>query len=412
MISTAKRTLIFLTGNTVAQATMSLSGLLLARWLSVPDYALYSIVIAMTGAITVLTKAGVDIGYTALLGRHWPDMTRAGELTRAAMKVRRRVSIVMLPLILITTGYTLWKNGASPGLTAILLVFLVVFWVGDMSTRIVDQILFFDKQSSRLQLLDTIIAVVRLGAILAVFFAGWLGLIWAAAINSLAALARIPLIWRWIRQFLPAQTFDLRQDDTEEIWKAVKKQMPVTLFFVFQSQIVLLVLSIFAGSAQVAGYGALTRLTQLLVPVQAFVYAIAVPIFAKRKHKLGRTLSILVGLCAVPGVLLVLLSLTAPWVLLWLVGPHYADLQNEVVLACLMAAVNRTAGAFRNLVSYKGWLTFNWLSILINISWIASGPFLFDLGTVSGALMFQTGFAIGPVVSALADFTYNSRKTG
>ncbi|MEP4035597.1 hypothetical protein [Pseudophaeobacter sp.] len=406
-----KRALIFLTGSAVAQAAASLTGLLLARWLIIEDYAIYTIMIAITGAVTVLTRSGVHLGFSTLLGRSWPDLTRAGQILRAAVHLRRIVSMFMLPPVMAVTVYLLWENGAGSWLVLAMLGLLFLYWWADMRTQMLDQVLYFDKQTTKVQTLDTLLSIARACFVATLFLSGGLTVIWAVMASVGVAIARMVPIGIWVRRKLPQPPHELVPSDRETLRQTVMKEMPVTIFVVFQGQIVLLVLSLAATSAEVAGYGALTRITQLLVPVQAFVFAFAVPIFAKRKAHLGRTLTTLVGLCTAPGLFLVATALVFPAGLLWLVGPNYADLHTEIVLACIMAMLIRTAGALRGLVSHRGWLTYNWLSIPINLAWIAAAPFVFDLGTISGALMFQMGFSLGTITSALVDFAV-ARKRG
>src|SRR4051794_20751093 len=87
------RAFTFFIGSAVAQAASAFTGLLLARWLSVQDYAIYTLIAVLMGAMTVLTKSGVQLGFTAILGRHWPDMERASAVVEAVGQARRLISL-------------------------------------------------------------------------------------------------------------------------------------------------------------------------------------------------------------------------------------------------------------------------------------------------------------------------------
>ena len=66
-ISLLKRASIFLSGNVIAQALSAAVGLLLARWLNIPDYAVYTIEISVMGAVSVLTNGGVSLCFSEIL---------------------------------------------------------------------------------------------------------------------------------------------------------------------------------------------------------------------------------------------------------------------------------------------------------------------------------------------------------
>ena len=404
-----KRALLFLAGNIAAQGLAALSGLLLARWLSVSDYAIYSIVFTVMGAITVLTKGGVHLGFTAILGRTWPDMTRAAQAIQSVLRVRHMLSIFILPPVLLMSGTLLWKNGAPALLICLLLCLLVIFWWADMRTKVVDQILYFAHQTTRIQMLDTSLAAIRLLTIPALYVTGYLNVLTAVLLAALVAILRIRPIIMWIHKLLPAGAHTSNPSDLAEMKAGVRRQMPVEIFYVFQAQIVLFVLSYFATSTDVAGYGALSRITQLLLPFQAFMYAFCVPIFARSTSKQGTLLLGLVALASLPGIMLIGVAALQPSMLLWLIGPNYADLQQETLIAAAVAAFSSAAGTAWSLVAHRGLVRWSWLQIPIGLIWCVIASLIFNLGTIKGALLLQGGFSIGLIVAATMDFIRQPR---
>ncbi|MGP5107651.1 hypothetical protein [Pseudomonas helleri] len=404
-----KRALLFLAGNIAAQGLAALSGLLLARWLSVSDYAIYSIVFTVMGAITVLTKGGVHLGFTAILGRTWPDMTRAAQAIQSVLRVRHMLSIFILPPVLLMSGTLLWQNGAPALLICLLLCLLVIFWWADMRTKVVDQILYFAHQTTRIQMLDTSLAAIRLLTIPALYVTGYLNVLTAVLLAALVAILRIRPIIMWIHKLLPAGAHTSNPSDLAEMKAGVRRQMPVEIFYVFQAQIVLFVLSYFATSTDVAGYGALSRITQLLLPFQAFMYAFCVPIFARSTSKQGTLLLGLVALASLPGIMLIGVAALQPSMLLWLIGPNYADLQQETLIAAAVAAFSSAAGTAWSLVAHRGLVRWSWLQIPIGLIWCVIASLIFNLGTIKGALLLQGGFSIGLIVAATMDFIRQPR---
>lgn len=161
-----------LAGNAVSLGLGAATGLLLARWMGVTDYGIYNIVATVMGAMTVLTKGGVHLGFTAILGRTWPDRQRAAQAIAAMRQVRQRLSLLVMPAVLLFSGAVLHVAGAGTALIIAMLVALVLFWFADVRTRIVDQILFFADQSTRVQWLDAALSALRLGAVALLFLFG------------------------------------------------------------------------------------------------------------------------------------------------------------------------------------------------------------------------------------------------
>jgi O-antigen/teichoic acid export membrane protein len=405
------RAFTFLIGNVAAQAASALTGLLLARWLSVPDYAIYTLIGILMGAIAVLTKSGVHLGFTAILGRHWPDMERAAAVVEAAWEARKLISIFVLPPLLAVSAFLLIQNHVAPILTGFFMLALIVFWWADMRTRIIDQILFFAGQTSRLQIMDTLIGMARLIAVVVLYVVNALSPVTAVLVGVLVAIVRIGPVVRWIRRLLPDIRISSLPADTREIRSVAMRQMPVELFYVFQSQIVILLLSSFGSTANVAGFGAIGRISQLLVPVSALSYAFCVPIFARATTMVVPILVTLVALSSIPGIMLILASFVSPSALLWLIGPNYSGLHEELVVCSLVGAINSIAGIAWNLAAHRGWNRWAWLQIPIGLVWCIVAPKILDVGSISGALLLGGGFSIGLIVSTVAD-VINGRRRG
>lgn len=385
------------------QSSAAVTGLLLARWLSVNDYAIYTLIAVLMGAISVLTKGGVQLGFTAILGRHWPDMERASAAIEAATAARRLISLFILPPLLGVSAFLLLRNDAGPVMTGLFVGTLVLFWWADMRTQVIDQILFFAKQTTRLQILDTAIGLARLFAVFVLHLVGALGSPTAVLVSVMAAVIRIGPVLRWISRLLPDVRLSALSSDVHEIRSTAMRQLPIDLFYVFQSQIVLFSLSVFGSTGNVAGYGAIGRISQLLVPVSALSYAFCIPVFARATSGIVPMLAGFVAVSSIPGIALVLASLLSPWTLLWLIGPRYASLGNELVVGAMVGAFNCTAGIAWALVAHRGWNRWAWLQIPVGLGWCAIAPKVLDVGSITGAFWLQGGFSLGVIAAASAD---------
>lgn len=403
-----KRLTVFLTGNVAAQGTAAIAGLLLARWLSVEDYAAYTIIIVLMGAITLLTKGGVHLGYTAILGRVWPDMNRVSEAIVAVLSVRRLISIFIMPFLILTTWILLRNNEVSPLDTTIILFLFILFWWADLRTRLVDQVLYFAKQTTKIQILDTALSFFRLCCIFLLFYSGLLNLLTAVLLSVLVALLRIGPILKWIDLLLPKEKPKVPLDtDLTEIKTGVKRQMPVELYTVFQSQIILIVLTFYGTVNEVAGFGALTRINQLLLPVEALTFAFLIPYFSRSNTiQAFKIYFPLVFVTLIPGFMLLILAIFFPQILLWIVGPNYADLNHELIIAVCVAVFLRATHTAWALLAHRGWVKFSWVQIPVGLSLCVISPLFLDLSKLSDALLLQLAFGIGVLCATSFDFYF------
>lgn len=392
---------LFLSGSVAAQGLAALTGLLLARWLSIEDYALYTIAFLLMGAINVLTKGGVHLGFTAILGRTWPDLERAAQAVSSALKARRTLSSLVLPPFFIASALLLYQNGSTPLQVGLLISLLLMFWLADMRTSVVDQIFFFAKQTTRIQGLDLALAFARLAVVLGLFAAGWLNLISAIFLAVLLAWLRVRPIMHWTSQILPMDRAKSQASDFQEMRQSVYRQFPSDLFQVFQVQIVILMMTAYATTSDIAGYGALSRLQQLTLPALSIMHAFAVPYFARtRQHVLPIYLA-LIALSSLPGIALVIVAWMVPEWLLWLIGNNYASLSHEVLMASVATAFSNIAMVAWTLVANRGWLKWSWLQIPLGLLWCVVAPvYLLDMSRLEDALVFRTGFALALLAAA------------
>lgn len=400
-ISIFKRASIFLTGNVMAQALSAAVGLLLARWLSVPEYAVYTIVISVMGAVSVLTKGGVALGFSAILGQTWPDKIRAAQAIKAMQHVRGRVSALMLPIVLIFSAALLNKAGASLVMTGTMIIALFIFWLADIRTRVVDQILFFANKSLRVQKLDTVLAIVRLFAIATLFWIDAVTIYSVIGIASLIAIFRIRPITTWIFELIPLKKAEKQPHDVTEITRLVKRQLPVDIWNVFQMQLVLIVLAWWGQPSELAGYGALSRIAQLLVPMQMFTYAFCIPYFSSSKDKIAQRYLQLLLILSLPGVALILTAAAFPEKLLLLIGPSYSNLDSEILVQAIVTAISSLTASAWSLLAHRGLAKWSWIQIPVGVTWCLSAPMVLDLSTINGALILKGGFSIG-LIAAIA----------
>ncbi len=378
-----------------SQGLGALAGLMLARWMNVGDYAIFTVMMIITGAMGVLTKGGVHLGFTAIVGRTWPDRIRAAQALKTAMQERRIISLLVLPPLFLVAGWLLYRNHASPALIAGLLGLLLLQWEFDMRTRIVDQILMFANRAPITQTLDAYLALFRVLAVLSLYYLGLLAPLAVVALGAIGAGMRIPFIVCWVNQELPVKAIILRPEDRAEIQCITRRQLPLEVFFVLQSQIILAILAWYSATEQTASIGALGRIGQLLLPAQAIVQAFGIPRFSSTKQHILRHWLLWSAVGGLPGFGLIIIAYFFPAVLLFLIGPSYANLHYELLVGTIGMASSAAIANSWQLLAHRGWNHLAWLQVPVVLTWCTATPLLLDLTKLDQVLWFQAGFPLG-----------------
>lgn len=403
MSTFVRRLALFLTGSVVAQGLAAMTGLFLVRWLTVEQYAIYTVATMATGAISVLSNGGANVGFVALIGREWPDHARTTSGLKALAQTRRLLFFWIMPLVAVLVGFLLLRAEAGAVTAVIIVALLAVFWLAEMHSRVVDRVLFFAHQTSRVQMLDAGLALARFAIVAVLFAAGGLNATTAVMAAVVISIGRVFPIRAWVERIAPHRPGPPLPEDVSEVVTGVRRQLPTSAFYVMQGQIVLLILSIHADNVAIAGFGALMRIAALFAPLRALNVAFFVPIAARAKSRIPRTILLLTSLNAIPGLMLVLLAATVPAAIIWLIGPQYADLEDEVLVMAICVTFTFTASTLWTLVSNRGWVKHSIAQIPIGLIWIAIATHFLDLSTISGALFLNAGFSLGPVLVGLTE---------
>ncbi|MDI3383030.1 hypothetical protein ACFPPF_02690 [Xenophilus aerolatus] len=400
----------FLTGALAAQGLSAVTGLLLTRWLSVEDYAVYTVLAILTGALTVLTMGGVNIAFSTIVGRVWPDRQRAADVLAACRRERHLISAVVLPFFLAIASWLLLKAGASVWLVVALLTLLMIQWFVELKSHITDQILLFAQRAARLQSLEAALGAARLAAVALLHAVNGVSILLVTVLAVIGAALRVPFVQKWARQEVPVDTAKVVESDRKEIRSVTLRQLPVELYYCFQSQVPLFLLAAMSAPAATASFGALGRLAQLFVPISMLVSAFAIPRFAQTKTRVLPAFMAWSLLGLVPGLFLVVVAAVAPSLLLMLIGPNYAHLQREVLIASIYSATVILSMTMWRLAANRGWNRWTLIQIPVFGLWCAGCWRFLDMTTLDGVLVFQFGFPLAMISATLADLLHARAK--
>ena len=388
----------FITVQFAVQLLMAACGFLIVRSLTKSEYAIFVVANTLQGTMNALADAGATIGLTAIGGQHWQDRHRLGQIMNSTLAIRRKMMTAAVlagtPLLV----WLLWRNGASllyaALLTAVSLAGLY-FQVGLSVYRVVLQL---HSRLGRLQQTDFLLAVLRL--LLVGGFALWfLDAALAIGVMSLCLLVQRGQVRAGAREEGDARATG-REEDRAFIRAKIRQVMPDTLFYCFQGQLWVILVTLFGGSKEVADVGALGRLAVIFNLVFVVMNNAVVPAFSRCQdlRTLRRRYVQITTAFALLGAGLVGLTWLVPGPLLWIIGGRYANLQHELVLSTALTVVSGVSTVMWLLNAAKGWTNYLWLDIPLRLAIQTGLYFVLNLSTVSGVLWFSLLSTASPLI--------------
>ena len=366
------------------------SGILLVRWLPQREYAYFTIANSMQATLMLLADIGVSVGLVSIGGRVWQDRHRFGELINTGLAVRKKLAAVAAIIVAPILYAMLARNGASSIYTLLLIGVVLAGFAIQISVDIFSVVPRLRSDIGRIQKIDFSCAIARLLLIL--------GLVYLFAIAGLAvAIASATFLLQYfLLRAYAAKVVDLKAnenaEDRHEIVRLVKSLAANTLFYCFQGQITVFLISFFARhAASVAEVGALGRLAMIFTVLTNLLINIFVPAFARcqDKRKLRWLYAAIVGGVALFSLAVLCASAFLPNQFLFVLGNRYAHLHRELLLMIGVAVITALSGTLWLLNASKAWVSGAWLYIpLTLVTQIALIPFT-DFSSVAGVLVFN-----------------------
>ena len=366
------------------------SGILLVRWLPQREYAFFTIANAMQATLMLLADIGISIGLISIGGRVWQDRHRFGELINTGLSLRRKLAAAAVLIVAPILYAMLTRNGASSIYTLVLIVVVLAGFSIQLAVDIYSVVPRLHSDIGRIQKIDFICAVVRLLLILGLVY------LFATAGLAVAIASATFLLQYFLLRAYAAKVVDLKAnenaEDRREMVRLIKKLAANAIFYCFQGQITVFLISFFGRHADsVAEVGALGRLAMIFTVLMNLLTNIFVPAFARchDKRKLHYLYAAVVG-----GVVLFSLVVLAgaaffPEQFLFVLGNRYTHLHRELLLIVGASVITSLAAALWFLNASKAWVTGSWLYIPLTLATqIALIPFT-DFSSVAGVLTFN-----------------------
>ncbi|HJT45287.1 MAG TPA: hypothetical protein VJ721_03350 [Chthoniobacterales bacterium] len=366
------------------------SGILLVRWLPQHEYAYFTIANAMQATLMLLADIGIATGLISIGGRVWQDRYRFGQLINTGLAIRRKLALVAAIIVAPILYAMLTKNGATPVYTLLLSAFVLAGFSIQLSIDIFSVIPRLHSDIERIQKIDFACAVFRLLLIA--------GLIYTFSNAGLAvAIASVTFVLQYfLLHNYAAKVADLNApespEDRREIGGLIKSLAANVLFYCFQGQITVFLISFFGRHvASVAEVGALGRLAMIFTILMNMLTNVFVPAFARCHDKATlRWLYIgTVGAVVIFSGAVLAGAALFPDEFLFVLGNRYAHLHRELVLMVGVSVMSAVSATIWLLNASKAWVTGSWLYIPLTLATqVGLIPFS-DFSSVAGVLVFN-----------------------
>lgn len=403
--------LVTITGGTqtLVQVVSLLCGILVIRLLPTQEYALYTLANTMLGTMILLADGGITAGVMAQGGKVWQDKQKLGTVLRTGLQLRKQFALGCLLLGSPVLWLLLRQHGASGLMTALIIGSLVPAFLTALSSQLLEITPKLHQAIAPLQKIQVEVSIGRLVFLgLTIFFFPM------AFVATLAA--GLPQIWGNKRLAHLAENFTapsaVGTDPVvrKEILAFVKRLLPGVIYYCGSSQITLWLISIFGTTAAVAEVGALGRLAIITSVFRGLLATLVSPRFARMPPKpallLNRYLKIQLGLLLLSVGIIGAAGLFAKEIL-WVLGPQYAHLRDEVLLSAIGSCLALVAGSSFTLYIHRGWAINPVFSIALEITAVIIGVLLIDISTLKGVLLLNIFVA---AVQALMHVSFSLLK--
>jgi hypothetical protein len=186
------------------------------------------------------------------------------------------------------------------------------------------------------------------------------------------------------------------------------RTLPGTIYYVFASQLTVLLITIFGTTESVAQVGALSRIAMIVSFLMAMFHLIAVPRYARisatETKKLVRVYLLLLAAIAVASGLAVLFAWLSPHAVLFILGGKYQSLTSEVVLAVAAGALSVISSAALTMAAVRGIVASPLVAILPSIAVQALLIALLPLDAVSSMFWLSIAMSGAQLLACVAIF--------
>ncbi|CAA6693512.1 MULTISPECIES: lipopolysaccharide biosynthesis protein [unclassified Lentimonas] len=348
----------FFLGQGVSQVLQLVSGFAIIHWLSKGQYATFALLLAIRGTSSVLMDLGFSGGLSALIGDRCHQPIVVGRYIAAARYYRNRLltfgGIILLGVLLFASYRYEWGIGLGVLFWCVLIVSIFYDAIASFYTPI-----FYLQQRIRdLYLVHISTSCVRLSLLCLAYLTGVLSAPVAIIIGGIQSILSAMIYQRKTAADVKLpEDGDLIEPEKKEALQLTLPKVPGAIFYAFQGQVTIFIVSVVGQYSQIADLGALSRIGMLFMMPSALISVLIAPWFAKlapNRLAVGYLVSGL--LFSVFAVSLIVANALFPQVFLFILGSEYSELKTEVFLFSIFASLNVLSGLVFALNASRKWV--------------------------------------------------------
>ena len=402
LVPKVHRVVEFLTAQGIAMVARLLYGFLCVRLLPIPEYAKFAVVFGFLGTVAVLMDISFSTALLPLVGERIDDRQLIADYVASLRQLAHWVYLVVAPAVVFVYPLLVRRQQWSWRVVAAMVaILLVASWCSRVSgTYGAVLIVRRDRKMwYRAQLVTSLCALALLGVFCAIHALN----AFSAILISVGGNVYLSLAYYFRARQLLSLVGHPSREKRDAIVHLAFPNIPNTIFYAFQGQISLLLITIFGHTTAVAGVGALSRLAQVFVFLGLMNPLLIEPYFAKLpaerfKRNYFGTLALEGAFC----LLVTGLAAYFPQIFLWVLGRQYSRLRFEILLIIAGSSISYFAGVIwmihnaRRFVYWWSGMTTIILTLAVEIVFI----WKVDLSTVRAVLILN-------LVTASAGLTVN-----
>jgi len=381
----------------LGRVVQMITAFLVVRSLAKTEYAWYSLANNLVAALVIFTVTGIGTGLMPLAGEVAHDPVKLGGVLASARRFRAALllfgSLVGLPVFI----HLLLHSGCPPLSIALLVGAAIVSLMVSISTQMITTPLSLARLYNIPQWENILSSALRLLCVALLIFAGFAD---AVTVMIITVLAPLPTVCGWMlpkaRKYV---AFGQQADPaaTQRLKKHFIVGLPANITHLFEAQVALFIVGWLGNIEKVADLGAICRIALILHVPLAIATGVMLPRMATEQN-LQRLWKMWTGsslLAVVIGAGVVGCGWLLRHQLLFLLGPGYAGLENELGLYLCFQAFSFFTTVATLPIMAKGWVRHSWLRPFSVFGAQALAACMLDLSTVNGAIGLMWAGSVG-----------------
>lgn len=379
----------FLTSQGITMAGNLFYGFLCVRLLPIPEYAKFVVVFGFLGTLVVLMDISFSTALLPLIGERVDDLKLIADYVASLRQLAHWLFFVLAPGAAIAYPLIVRReHWSAPVIAAMIAILLVAAWCARIAGAY-GAVLIVRRDRGmwyRGQMISSLGTLALLGVVWAMHALNG----FSAILINVAGIVYTAFAYYFRARRLLGVSGAASREKRQAIVHFTAPNLPNTIFYAFQGQISLLLITYFGHATAVASVGALTRLGQVFVLFSQMIPLLVEPYFAKLpRQRLKRNYAgLLVSAALLLGVVTALARLF-PGVFLWILGPKYSGLRYEVFLLMALNSISFLAGMLWTVHNARRFVYW-WngiATILLTLAIQAVCIWKLDLSTIRGVLM-------------------------